>query len=314
MIISLGIVGTSVISEQLISSISSNFKLHSIVSRSFDKGLYFQQQYGFIHHYQTVEELASSDVEAVYIASPNALHFQQALILLSAGKHVLLEKPFTLTVEECKRLFETAEENKLTLMEAMKTTLLPNFLFFKQYQEEYIDSVEISFCKRSSRYDELLQGKKTNIFSPLMGGGSLMDLGVYGIWVAIELFGIPNKWNHQAELLTTGVDGRGELILEYDRFNVTIVHSKIDNRGSYLKINGDHYLIVEQFSKMRGFFYNGEYLSVAQKSSDMCYELEEFYSLIKERKLSSSYNSWEKTLAVMEILEDARKQAGIIFA
>ncbi|MGL5955839.1 MAG: Gfo/Idh/MocA family protein [Brevinema sp.] len=313
MAINLGIIGTSIISEQLINSISSHFTLHSIMSRSLDKGLVFQQKYGFIHHCQTIDELAHSDVDAVYIASPNILHFQQARALLSAGKHVLLEKPFTLTVAECQDLFKVAKENNVALMEAMKTTLLPNFLLLKQYLGQCIDSVEISYCKRSSRYNELLQGKESNIFSLTMGGGSLMDLGVYGIWVAVELFGVPDKWTHHAELLTTGVDGCGELILEYDSFVVKILHSKIDNRGSYLKINGDHEIIAEQFSEMTGFLVDGEYICADQEPNRMYYELEEFYYLIREGRLSSSYNSWDKSLAVMEILEDSRKQVGIIF-
>ena len=313
----LAVVGTSSITEVLLQSVQTfkRFSPYGILSRSKEKAEHFQKQFDILYYFSTIEELASSDVDAVYIASPNSLHYEQAQALLSAKKHVLLEKPFTSTVLEAKQLMSTATDNRLTLMEAMKTTFLPNFIELEKHVSKLkkINSVEISFCKLSSRYNDFLEGKMSNMFSSEMGGGSLVDVGVYAVWAAISLFGTPKSWTHKAQVLSSGVDSKGELVLEYEDFSVPIFHSKMDDRGCYIRINGDKNIFVEEFIDIKGFFVDDAYTSVEQEYEPMYYELSEFYDLISSNKLEASINSWKKTLLVMNILEDSRKQANIIY-
>ncbi len=312
----LGVIGTSIISEQLLKTGFKNFSHHGILSRSVDSAKYFQDNFGIKNHYSTLEEMLESDVEAVYVASPNALHYPQTLALLSAKKHVLVEKPFTSTIKECEHLIHTARENSVVLLEAIKTTLLPNYhlLVSKVKELKKIDNVEISFCKLSDRYTEFLEGKPSNIFSADMSGGSLVDIGVYGIWFAVQMFGTPKSWTHKdVQMLSSGVDYEGTIILEYDNFSVTIYHSKANNKGSWVNIVGDKTLKLTEFSTIKGFSIDGKPVSTIQEHPPMYYELAEFYHLIQTNQLESSYTTWDKMLLVMKILEESRKQSGIIF-
>ena len=87
----------------------------------------------------------------------------------------------------------------------------------------------------------------------------------------------------------------------------------MDDRGCYIRINGDKNIFVEEFIDIKGFFVDDAYTSVEQEYEPMYYELSEFYDLISSNKLEASINSWKKTLLVMNILEDSRKQANIIY-
>ncbi len=235
---------------------------------------------------------------------------------MSAKKHVLVEKPFVSTVKECKHLVQVARENNVVLLEAIKTTLLPNFhlLVDKVRYLKNINNVEMAFCKISDRYTEFLEGKPSNIFSAEMSGGSLVDIGVYGVWFAVQLFGTPKKWTHiDVGMLSSGVDHKGTIILEYDDFDVTIYHSKSDNRGSWVKIDGEQSIEVAEFSKIDGFKMDGKPISSEQEHPPMYYELAEFYHLIQTNQLQSAYTTWDRMTLVMQILEDCRKQSNIIF-
>ncbi len=312
----LGVIGTSIITEQLLQTGFKGFSHHSVLSRSVENAKYFQDKYNIKNHYSTLEEMIASDVEAVYIASPNALHYPQALALMSAKKHVLVEKPFVSTVKECQHLVQVARENSVVLLEAIKTTLLPNFhlLVDKVRYLKNINNVEMGFCKISDRYTEFLEGKHSNIFSAEMSGGSLVDIGVYGVWFTVQLFGVPKKWTHKdVGMLSSGVDHKGTIILEYDDFDVTIYHSKSDNRGSWVKIDSEQNIEITGFSTIQGFKIDDKPISSEQEHPSMYYELAEFYHLIQTNQLESAYTTWDRMTLVMQILEDCRKQSNIIF-
>lgn len=313
----LGIVGTSVISELMLDAVFQHDKVepHAIVSRSNENGMMFKEKFNIPHHYTTIDEALQSDIDAVYIASPNALHYAQAKVALLSKKHVLLEKPFTSTVQELQELFELAKQENLILMEAMKTIYLPNFLELKKYlsNNDEIKYVEIFYCKRSDRYDLVLKGEEPNIFSLAMSGGSLADLGVYCIWMALELFGIPNSWTHTAEILSTGVDGSGEILFEYETFNINIRHSKTGFLGNHAIItHNDGEIIVPDFSIMPGFLNEkNEFISLEDHKNPMFYELDLFYQSIKQQSNIDEF--YQKSYQVMKIMEDCRYQANIIY-
>jgi predicted dehydrogenase len=322
--INVGVVGTSWITEEFIkcASLIDNFRLSAVYSRSEEKARSFGEKYKVTNIYTDLEEMSKSKaIDAVYIASPNSFHAEQAIIFLNNGKHVLCEKPIASNVKDLQAMIKAAKDNDVLLMEAMKTSFLPNFKVVEEniYKLGKIRRCFISYCQYSSKYDAYKEGKAVNTFDLKFSNGSIMDIGIYCIYPVIKLFGKPNDIKASALKLPSGVDGEGSLILSYDDMEGVILHSKISNSYVPCEIQGENgSMLIDKINnteKVQIIYRDGrlEDLSVPQLKETMYYEAKEFIELIEGNKRESEINSYSHSLHVMEIIEIARKQTGIIF-
>jgi len=319
-----GIIGTNWITDELIRSAQhiTDFQLTAVYSRSKEKGREFADKYGVDAIFTNIEDMAASDkVDAVYIASPNSFHAEQSITFLRNGKHVLCEKPIASNPAELEKMIKTAKNHNVLLMEALKTTLLPNF---KAIQENIHKIGKVrrffaNFSKYSSRYDAYREGTILNAFNPTFSNGSLMDLGIYCVYPLVVLFGEPKKIQANAVMLESGVDGSGSLILQYDDFEAVLTHSKIVNSYISSEIQGeDGSIIIDEISTPENVeikYRNGELEKIGQPYTvpSMYYEVEEFINLIKSGTLESKVNSYEHSLITARILSEARKQIGLAY-
>lgn len=319
-----GIIGTNWITEKLLEAAQSveDFQLTAVYSRSEQTGKAFAEKHGASFVYTDINELAKSDhIDAVYIASPNSFHHDQAITLMRAGKHVLCEKPLASNVREVNEMIDSARENDVVLMEAMKTTLLPSFTAVQENLHKIgkVRKYFASFCKYSSRYDAYKQGTILNAFNPSYSNGSLMDLGVYGIYPMVLLFGKPKTVKATATLLDSGVDGAGSVLVEYDDMEGVVLHSKISDTYIPSEIQGENGSIlfdaISEPESVEIRYKNGkvEKLEFHQEYPPMYYEVKEFVDLMKNRQLESKVNTFERAKVTAEILEEARKQIGLVY-
>jgi scyllo-inositol 2-dehydrogenase (NADP+) len=322
--INVGVVGTSWITEEFIkcASLVDDFRLSSVYSRNEEKAKAFAAKYNLTNIFTDLEKMArSSSIDAVYIASPNSLHADQAILFLKNKKQVLCEKAIASNVKELNLMIEAAKDNGVLLMEAMKSAFLPNFKVIEDniYKLGIVRRFFISYCQYSSRYDTYKDGKAVNTFDPKFSNGSIMDIGVYCIHPIVKLFGMPNSINASSLKLGSGVDGQGTLILSYDNMDGIIIHSKIADSKLPSEIQGEKgTMIIDRINnteKVQIIYRDGktEDLSVPQLKEAMYYEAKEFIELIKNNKIESEINSFSQSLKVMEIIEKARKQTGIEF-
>jgi scyllo-inositol 2-dehydrogenase (NADP+) len=319
-----GVIGTNFITIQLLDSVKNlaDFTLTAVYSRKEETAKEFASKYGVEVTFTNLAEMAKSDcIDAVYIASPNSLHASQAITFLKNGKHVLCEKPLASNTRELESMQKAAEENNVLLMEAMKSTLTPNF---KSIQENLHKIGKVrryfaSYCQYSSRYDAYKQGTILNAFNPSFSNGSLMDLGVYGIYPLVVLFGKPKEIKSTGVMLDSGVDGEGSILMQYDGMDAVILHSKINNSFLPSEIQGEEgSILIDKIStpdKIEIRYKNGtlEDISRSQDQPHMYYEVEEFISLIKNEKTESQVNSFLNSKITAEITEEARKQIGLVF-
>ena len=229
-----GIIGTNWITESFLEAASrvDGFVLSAVYSRTEERARQFAEQYKVDNIFTSLEEMAQSKViDAVYIASPNSLHASQACLFMQHGKHALIEKPLASNVKEVQSMIDTAKKHKVLLMEALKTTFTPNFLAIKNQLHKIgpVRRFVASYCQYSSRYDAYKKGTILNAFKPEFSNGSLMDIGIYCIYPAVVLFGAPKEIKANGYKLSSGVDGEGSLILNYDELEVVVFHSKIAN-------------------------------------------------------------------------------------
>ncbi len=318
------IIGTSKITETFLKGafLNKDFCLNAVYSRNESTAKEFAKKYNAKHTFTDLNKMAQSDlVDAVYIASPNSFHASQSILFLKNKKHVLCEKPFASNSIEVSEMIKTAKENNVLLMEAMKTTILPNFQIIKEnlHKIGQIRKYVGNFCRYSSRYDEYKQGRVLNTFNPVFSNGSLMDIGVYCIAPMVNLFGKPKEIKASGLLLESGVDGEGIVSLKYDNMEALINHSKICNSYLPSEIQGEEgSIIIEQinsFEKVKIIYRNGntEELSTSHVSENMYYEVTEFIDLIKNNKFESKINTFENSKIVMEIMDEARRQIGLSY-
>ncbi|HDI4550171.1 TPA: Gfo/Idh/MocA family oxidoreductase [Listeria monocytogenes] len=321
----LGIMGTNWITDSFIEGAinSGEWNLTAVYSRTEEKARAFGEKYGKLTYFTDIEEMGKSDaLDAVYIASPNALHYQHAVSLLKNKKHVIVEKPIFSTVAELEHAHQIARENNVFLFEAARHIQEPNFKRLQENIEKVgtIHGATLAYMKYSSRYDQVLNGEEPNIFSLKFSGGSIVDLGVYPLYSAITLFGEPVKATYFATKLPTGVDGLGPIILEYPTFNITIIQGK--NSQSFLpsEIYGQKgTLIVDPLTGIEKItFYDNATkeeteLAGPVVANDMQFEAAEFARIIEQSDRDTYEYLADLSLKVLRVSNELRHQNDIWF-
>lgn len=316
------VVGTNWITERFIDAAheSGKMRLTAIYSRKLEQAQAFGANYPVEHFFDSLEALAQSDViDAVYIASPNALHCQQSLLFLSHKKHVICEKPLASNLREVEQLVACAREHQVVLFEAFKSAHLPNFLILQQALPKIgkLRKAFINYCQYSSRYPRYLAGENPNTFNPQFSNGSIMDIGYYCVASTVALFGAPQSVLASATLLDTGVDAHGSVCLNYGDFDVVISHSKVSNSNIQSEIQGEEgTLVIEKISEVQGVVLtprgeNSQVLTQPQHINTMLYEAQVFAELVEKQQIE--HEGLENSLIVASLLTEIRRQTGVVF-
>ncbi|AOZ93733.1 Gfo/Idh/MocA family protein [Paenibacillus crassostreae] len=319
-----GIVGTNWITERFIQAAieTEQFVLTAVYSRTEEKGNNFAKKFNQPKVFTDLEDMVSSNqCDAVYIASPNSFHAEQAIICMDHGIHVLCEKPLASNTTELKEMIAAAKKNNVILMEALKSTLMPNFSIMKDnlYKIGRIRRYFASYCQYSSRFDAFKQGNVLNAFNPQFSNGSLMDLGIYCLYPLVTLFGKPDSVKAVGVLLSSGIDGEGSMVMNYKDMDAIVMHSKITDSYLPAEIQGENgTMIIDKISApydVKIHYRDGtiEDLTRPQVHEPMFYEIQEFIGLIQNGQRESSINSIDISLAVAEVMEEARRQIGLKF-
>ncbi|WP_029906793.1 Gfo/Idh/MocA family protein [Prevotella sp. 10(H)] len=319
-----GVIGTNFIVDKVLegASLDPRFELVAIYSRKQETADAFASKHHISHTFTSLEEMASSPlIDAVYIASPNSLHASQSILFMQHGKHVLCEKPFASNANEVKAMIAAAKENNVTLMEAMKPSMTPNFMAIKNNLDKIgtIRRYFSCYCQYSSRYDKLKEGIVLNAFDPALSNGAVMDLGVYTIFPMVVLFGRPKSISATGLKLSTGADGQGAVNFEYDGMDATILYSKIADSSLPTEIQGEDGTIIcdriNIINEVKLKYRNGEetVVSTPNPLHEYYYEVAEFIDMVLAGKTESEINSHENSLITIEIVDEIRKQLGVIY-
>ena len=327
--INIGIIGTNWITHSFIEAAhaTGKYSLAAVYSRKEETAKEFASKYEgkTITTYTDLNALASdSNISTVYIASPNILHYAQAKLFLSSGKHVILEKPSCSTVEELDSLFAIAKEKKVVLVEAFRHIREANFKLLKSKIGDLgpLYGASITFAQYSSRYEKVLQGEVPNIFNLEMGGGALVDLGVYCVAAAVELFGAPVDSQYWPVKIATGADGAGKLILTYPTFTVHLCHSKIYNSEAVSEVYGEKgTLVVKSITDIEDVVLwdpkrkSKTSVEGVQKPEELNLKEEaaEFARCIEENDTAALATYEKHSRDVLTILQKARHDNGLVF-
>ena len=322
--IRLGTVGSGMIVHAILDNVQlvDGIRLAAVYSRSEDKGRALASKYGISKVYTNmVAFLEDEEVNFVYIATPNLLHYEQAKKALLAGKNVILEKPFCIKAAQARELVALAKERGLFLVDAVPTTFLPNFTILQRQLPNIgkAKKVQANYSQYSSRYDSLLKGELPNVFNPAYGGGCLMDINFYNVYLNVALFGKPRTVEYYPNLYKNFIDTSGTMIMTYDGFVSEAVGAKDANGANFFRIEGENgEIYIEKGSngiaQVKVITAGAEEEFNAQETPDRWfYEVQELTRLVLADDYDSLYQRLDIMLDTIETIEIARKKAGLLF-
>ena len=340
----LGIIGTGKIVNEALSAMEpvKAIEKTAIFARphSREKGEKLAARFGIREVYTDYDALlAGADVDCVYIGLVNSAHYSYARAALLAGKHVIMEKPFTSTVAEAEDLAAVAGEKGLFIMEAV--TVLHSDLFDRM--KEAVDKLgpirlaHANYSQYSSRYGRYKEGKVEPAFNPELSGGALYDINLYNIQYLIALLGTPEEASYFPNKGFNGIDTSGILIMNYPEFTAACTGAKdcdgpcgisLQGEEGYMRLDGkpnvpnslyleyidpDHPELVESPSggmdrAKLTFSYEPEPVH-----HRMTREFEDFARIVDSGDAKEARACLGQSLKVMRVLEKARKAAGIRF-
>jgi len=336
-----GVIGAGFIAQWFAEAVSREpaAQLVSVTSAHRERAVAFASEHGIPYAHASLEEMldahgpgSTAPIDVIHVGSPNSLHAQHAIAALKAGFHVLVEKPFALTRSQAEEMVEAARTADRFLMEAWLSAFEPGVARLREQLPRLgrLHRAVLSKEQFSSRMEAYRAGGLPPAFDPALGGGSLMDLGVYPVSLAIHLFGEPDRVTATGALLECGVDARGTVVLSYDSgehagLEVVCLHSKT-SPGTESSFAGDHdVLSVDDCQWPRRIGLRGpaavtgagEDLSVERGAQgpghQLAYELAEVCRLVRAGARESDLHPLSRSVAAVGVLQEARRQVGVRF-
>ncbi len=318
----IGIVGTNFISDSFCEAAKAiGLELAAVYSRNAETAECFTKKHSIKNSFCDFQEFCcSGKINAAYIASPIACHYQQSKALLQHGKHVLCEKTITSNLAEFKVLRRLAGEKNLILLEAMRPAFDPVYNTIRQNIARCgkIRRAYFNFSQYSSRYDKYKNGITENAFNPELSNAAVMDIGVYCTYLCAMYFGRPDSIISRSVKLANGFEGQGEAILGYGDMTVNIVYSKIAQSHSDSTILGEDGELsfghaLPKINKLVFASKSGEKIDIPLNAAqnNMVYEIYEFERFISQGAGNEKY--LDASEISLEIVDEIRRQNGIIF-
>lgn len=292
---------------------------YAVASRTLEKAEAFAEKWGFEKAFGSYEELVKDpEVELVYVASPHSHHYAHAKLCLEHGKHVLVEKAFTVNSRQAEELIRLSGEKNLLLAEAIWTRYMPT----RNMINELVDSGVIGTVTSLTANLGYVLGDVERMKKPELAGGALLDLGVYPINFALMTFhGEVKEMVSSAVISPEGIDWRNSITLIFDDGKIAVLNSDMlsltDRQGV---ICGDRgYIEVQNINNCEEIrvFDLDRNLKAKYKRPEQIngyeYEVQACVQAIRAGKTECEAMPLAETLRVMKLLDAARKQWGMRF-
>jgi predicted dehydrogenase len=308
-----GIAGTFVRDLQVIGA-----PVTAVGSRDLGRARDFAERAGIPNAHGSYEELvADPDVDVIYVATPHPAHAGNALLALDAGKHVLVEKPFTVTQAEAQAIADRADERGLIALEAMWTRWLPHMVRIREIiAAGMLGEVRAVLADHDQRTPPDPAGRMQ---APELGGGALLDLGIYPVSFAWDVLGAPERVLAMSDPTATGVDRDTAILLGYPRARA-VLHAELDARGP----NKAVVLGTEARIEIDPVWYSATSFTVIDSKDQVLERYEtriegrgmQFQALELERLVAEGHGPGDvlplaESVAIMGTLDEVRRQIGL---
>lgn len=291
-------------------------ELHAVASRSVEKADVFGHEFGVAKRYNSYEELAKDpEIDAIYIATPHSSHKENSILCLQHKKAVLCEKPFAMNHHEVAEMIQKAKENDVLLMEALWTRFLPHY----QYVINLVTSE--AFGKLKTLHADFGFYRKfdseSRLFKKEVGGGSLLDIGIYPIFAALSTLGVPKVIDAKASFFENGADADCFMTFHYDE-SIAYLKSSLIEPLSNEAIFAFEKAIVTIHKPFHGptsitILKDGkpETLDFNYHTLGYSFEIEHFNNLLFNNRKESDLMTFEFSKDLIRTLDSVRKIIGL---
>ena len=314
-----GILGPGSISHKFAVGLQSapNAELAAVGSRDLARAQAFASKFDATAAYGSYADLvADPEVDAVYIGTPHSFHKAHSILCMNAGKHVLCEKPFAINANEAREMVAVARANDVVLMEAMWSRFLPTLVKVRELLAQgAIGDVRMISADFGFRTRVNPAGR---LFDPALGGGALLDVGIYPLSLAYMIFGKPTRLASMADIGSTGIDEQSAFILGYDGGQMAICSTAVrTNTPHEATIMGSEGMI-----KIHAPWWISSQISVNRGGDEQVYDLPflgngytheaiEVGNLIRSGQLESDIMPLDESVQIMETMDALRAEWGI---
>ncbi|MCH4823295.1 Gfo/Idh/MocA family oxidoreductase [Gramella lutea] len=314
-----GIIGLGKIANKFAKGLSSvhNSELYAVASRDIDKAHAFSKEFKAEKACGSYAELMrDSEVDAIYIATPHAFHHELTMECIKHGKAVLCEKPFAINSVQANEMIELARKHKVFLMEALWTRFLPHF----QFVTEKLRSGDLGMIKSlkadfgfKAKYDE-----SGRLFNKSLGGGSLLDIGIYPVFMAYSLLGMPNDLEAKAKFTETEVDINCDIKFNYKQGIQAKLYSTLEEKTpttAEIELEKGKIVLNPRFHEPTSvtIFSEGkeENIDFGIETNGYNFEAEHVAKMILQGKTESDIWSLDHTRDLMNLLDQIREKIGL---
>ena len=313
-----GILGTGGIASTFVTDLqlSDSGIATAVGSRSQGSADRFADEFGIAHRHAGYESLvADPDVDVVYVATPHPMHHDNAILALRAFKHVLVEKPFTMNAVEAREIVQVARENGRFAMEAMWTRFLPHVVLIRDWLARGVLGDIVTVTADHGQW--FAEDPEFRLFAPELGGGALLDLGVYPVSFASMVLGTPDRIVSMSDPAFTGVDAQTSILFGYDNGAQAVLtctlRAKSPTRASIvgtdarIEIDGDFYAPTDVTLIPR----HGDPTSVesVHEGRGLRHQADEVARRLAAGDLESPVMPLDETISIMETMDTVQAQA-----
>ena len=317
-----GIIGTGGIANAFVKDLEclDGHRVSSVLSRSMVTANSFTSDLKGCNGYDDINSFLDNDyIDAVYIATPNTFHAPQTIMALESGIPVLCEKPFAMNLEEVKSMVESSEANNATLLEGMWTRYLPHIKKVKQIlEEDAIGKIESIFAFHGQN---LRHSDNPRLWTKELGGGALLDLGIYVVSFAHLILGNPKEIIATSVFTNEGIDSKTSMIFKYDSNVIANLScSMFDTQPNRAIISGERGLIeIEPTfyapTKISIVMNNGETTSITNdyKGHGLREQARELEWCVRNNLIESPKMKHSESISVMKSMDKIRSLIGLSF-
>ncbi len=315
-----GIIGLGKIANKFATDLASikNVELVAVASRNIQNANNFAEKHNAKKAYSSYEELAKdSNVDAVYIATPHSFHKEHAILCLRNKKAVLCEKPFAMNLSEVTEMIEAAKENNVLLMEALWSFFLPHFTYVldlvKSEKFGKLKSLEADFGFHTPYNTD------SRLFKKELGGGSLLDIGIYPIFAALATLGEPDAIDASATFFENGADASCDMVFQYKNAKATLKSTLLEETPSIAILKFEKAIV-----KLNRQFHQSSSITIIQNNTEEIinfdfktigynYETEHFNSLLRAGEKESNMMTFEFSKNLINTLDKVRGIIGLTY-
>jgi len=317
-----GIIGLGKIANKLASDLqlSSNAELYGVASRDLEKAKEFSEKYKTSKYYGSYEELVRDPaVDVIYVATPHAFHFENTMLCLTNGKHVLCEKPMGMDVKEVEAMIAEVKARNLFLMEGLWTRFIPAAEKLLELLDQKIIG-DILFVRADFGFKSEFN-PEGRLYNKKLGGGSLLDIGIYPIYFSLLTLGKPSRIQAMARMTSTGVDSYCSMLFDYKNDAKAVLECTIEAdtpTEAYVYGTKGHIKVHTRFHhpEKLSVYKNKELVKeIELKYSGFGYlhEIEEVNRCVKHKQIESPKFSHQMSLDLATLIDRVRNEIGLIY-